>query len=199
MPGARLARGPERLLHLQQVRLRLDDQEIDTALREGRRLLAIRRERVLRPHPPVRRQPDPERPHRPRDEAGARVPSERRGGAVQLAGPRGEAVDVQAGSVATERVREDDGGTRMDERAMDGDDPLGSLDVQQLEARADGLALFDQRRAHAAVGQERAVGEERSEGRAVHRGQCRSPATHTGAASIRAARRRGVASFTDGG
>ena len=199
MPGRTLAGGAERLLHLQQVRLRLDDQEIDAPLRQGGGLLAIRRERILRSHPAVRRQPNPERPHGTRDEARPCVPSERRGGAVQLAGPLGEAVDVQAVSVATERVREDDVGTRVDERAMDGDDPLGSLDVQQLETCADGLALFDQRRAHAAVGQERAVGEERSEGRAVHRAQCRSPGRAHRRGRARAARRRGVASFTGGG
>ena len=173
-----LARGPERLLHLQQVRLRLDDQEIDACLRQGLGLLAVRGERILRSHPAVRRQSDPERPDGPRDEAGAGFPSERGGRAVQLARPRGEAVDVQAVPVATERVREDDVGARLDERAMDGDDPLGSLDVQQLETRADGLALFDQRRAHAAVGQERTVGQERSEGRAVHRASVGVRAAH---------------------
>ena len=47
-------------------------------------------------------------------------------------------------------------------------DPLRVVDVQQLEARADRLALLDQRRAHAAVGQERPFGEERSERGAVH-------------------------------
>ncbi len=55
-----------------------------------------------------------------------------------------------------------------------------------LEARADRRALLDQRRAHAAVGQERPFVDERSECRPVHPVQCRSRA------SVRSRRRRGV-------
>ena len=55
----------------------------------------------------------------------------------------------------------------VDERAMDLQDPLRVVDVQQLEARVDRLALLDQQRAHAAVEEDGAViAEERCE--AVH-------------------------------
>ena len=85
---------------------------------------------------------------------------------------------VEPEPVPPERVREDDVGAGVDERAMDLDDPLRVVDVQQLEACADRLALLDQRRAHAAVGQERPFGEERSERGAVHQ-KCRSVSRHS--------------------
>ncbi len=172
-PRRSRASGGQRLLHLTQVRLRLDDQQVDASLRERDGLLPVRRERVFRFHPAVRSQPHAERADRSGDEAGAGISRERRRGAVQLADARGQPVHVQAETIATERVREDHVGSRVHEGPVDGHDPAGVLDVQQLEAGTERFALFDQRRAHAAVGQERSLGDERPESRAVHPDQCR--------------------------
>ena len=162
------AGGGERLLHLAQVRLRLDDQQVDAAVGERGGLVPVGLERILRLDPAVRSQPHAQRPHRTGHEPGAGVTGEGRRGAVELGRPRGETVRAQPEPVPPERVREDDVGAGVDERAMDLEDPLRVVDVQQFEARADRLALLDQRRAHAAVGQERPFGEEGSERGAVH-------------------------------
>ena len=178
------AGGGERLLHLAQVRLRLDDQQVDAAVGERGGLLPVGLERVLRLDPAVRSQPHAQRPHRTGDEPGAGVTGEGRRRAVELGRPRGEAVRAQPEPVPPERVREDDVGAGVDERAMDLEDPLRVVDVQQFEARADRLALLDQRRAHAAVGQERPFGEERSERGAVHHPKCRSLVTDSRRSSV---------------
>ena len=62
--GRSLARGGERLLHLPQVRLGLDHQEVDAALGERLGLLPVGLERLLRLDASVRRQPHAERAHR---------------------------------------------------------------------------------------------------------------------------------------
>ena len=86
--------------------------------------------------------------------------------------------------VASERVREDDVGAGVHVGTMDPHDPLRIAHVQQLEACADRLALLDQRRAHAAVGQQRPFGEEGSERGAVHHSECRSIVTLAGVKGV---------------
>ena len=163
-----VARGEHALLELPQVALGLDHEQVDARVREGGGLLAVRGERILRTHPSVRLEADAQRAHRTRDDRGAGVARERDAGAAQLGEPVGEPVSLQAVSVRTERVREDEAGTGADERRVDLRHARRRPHVQLLHARVDGDPAGDQRRAHAAVREERPLGQEGSEGSGIH-------------------------------
>ena len=147
------------MFELAQVALRFDHEQVDARVREGGGLLAVRGERILRTHPSVGLEADAQRAHRTRDDRGAGVARERDAGAAQLGEPVGEPVSLQAVSVRTERVREDEAGAGADERRVDLRHARRRPHVQLLHACVDGDPPCDQRRAHAAVREERRLGQ----------------------------------------
>ena len=110
-------------------------------------------------HASVRLETDAQRAHRTGDDRGAGVARERDAGNAQLGEPVGEPVPFQAVSVRTERVREDEAGAGADERRVDLRHARRRPHVQLLHACVDGDPPCDQRRAHAAVREERRLGQ----------------------------------------
>jgi hypothetical protein len=106
-------------------------------------------------------EPDAQRAHRARDELGAGVARERDAGDAQLGEPVGEPMPFEPEAVRTERIRDDEAGAGADERRVDVRHARRRPNVQLLHARVDRRPSGDQRRTHAAVGEERPFGQAR--------------------------------------
>jgi hypothetical protein len=118
------------LLHLAQIGLRLDQQEIDAPVNKSRGLLPVRGKGILESHAPIGCESNPERTHRAGDEAGSSGSRETAGGAIEIADPIGEPVWIQPKSIAPEGVRENHIGAGLNERSMDLEHTIGIVRVK---------------------------------------------------------------------
>ena len=161
--GRGVSNGRERELHLAEVGLRLDHQQVHAPLGERRRLLQVRGEGVVGPDPPVGGQPHAQRAHRTTHHLRAGRSRETGAGLVDRDHPVAQAVLSQPETVRAERVRDHEFGARVDERPMQERDPVGIVLVPRLHARRGRRPAREQRRAGSPVGEQRSLVEQRPE------------------------------------
>ena len=184
-----VASGEDRGLCLEDVLLRLDDEQIGTAEDERRGLLAIDGHEVREPEPAHRRiarcGQESGRPHAPRDEARAPIlrvlvgnpPGELRGGHVQLGGDISLAPLLQARARGLKGAGLDDVAARIEEAPMDALDDLWGVDREAVhpafQRRAAeviaGERLRLQAGAHGAVENQHTLAQRIKEGRSISR------------------------------
>src|SRR5690606_767403 len=154
-----IAHAEQRLLDLDQVAERLEDEEVDAALSESRRLLTEDLPRLIDRRRAVRLDADAERTDRaahehatPRD-----LRRDLRRARVDFVDLRLQTVLRELHPVRAEAVRLDQLRTRLHVRAMDLPDEIRLLDVQLVVATVDEDTLAVQHGAHRAVEDVRSV------------------------------------------
>jgi hypothetical protein len=155
-------------LHLVQIGLRLDRDEIGAGLHEGRHLLGVGLASMLDADTAVRSESDPEGPDRAGDQH-ARSASESNAHSSELAGAIGHSMAIELEPVRAERIRPHDARARVDERPMNPLDGRWISEVQGLETRVERDAELDEGGAHPTVTEQGAALEEVAEFGAVHR------------------------------
>ena len=147
--------------HLVQVTKRFEDEELDAAFGERRRLLAEIFARFVDAGFAPRFDADAERPYRARDVRAIvrRVTRDSRALCVDRVESVGQAERSKFDAVRAECIRLDDIGARTNVFLMDFRDEIRLRHVQRIEALVDEHALRVQHRAHRAVADEHAVVE----------------------------------------